>query len=382
MSLESPLVLQLNELCNQVDDSLKPHFEQLSELTQRKLWHQVTLKIEEIVRLTSNDSNFLKNFYFNYIDGLQGKLNQLKFVIISISIAQSFDNKEESINFLNGIANKVNNTSSQDAFVLANIEIAHQMLLNNNIDGVKEKVLNSKDVLDKLAQVDTIVHAHYYRVASEYFKAYGDFTKYYYNCLLYLSCINIEDLNQQEKVARAYDLSLAALLGDTIFNFGELLSHPISLVLKSGEHEWLYNLLIVFNNGEIGKLDSLMATFHKQPLLEQHKVILRQKMILMGLMEFLFKQDNDSHSVSFESICMECRIPIHEVEHLIMKALSLKLIKGSIDQVGSKVEIEWVQPRYLDQVQLKTLDKKLTYWKLKVDKVYNNINELNPELNI
>jgi len=35
-----------------------------------------------------------------------------------------------------------------------------------------------------------------------------------------------------------------------------------------------------------------------------------------------------------------------------MKALSLELVRGSIDQVGQEVTMTWVQPRVLDLTQV------------------------------
>lgn len=55
-------------------------------------------------------------------------------------------------------------------------------------------------------------------------------------------------------------------------------------------------------------------------------------------------------------------MPVHEVEHLIMKALSLKLIRGTVDQIDSTVDITWVQPRVLDERQLETLAKQFGEW--------------------
>ncbi len=42
-----------------------------------------------------------------------------------------------------------------------------------------------------------------------------------------------------------------------------------------------------------------------------------------------------------------------QVELLVMKALSLGLVKGSIDQVDKKVHMTWVQPRVLDRNQVR-----------------------------
>lgn len=54
-------------------------------------------------------------------------------------------------------------------------------------------------------------------------KAKADYGPYYKNSLLYLACVDpAEDLTNDERMLRAHDLSIAALLGETIYNFGEL----------------------------------------------------------------------------------------------------------------------------------------------------------------
>lgn len=50
----------------------------------------------------------------------------------------------------------------------------------------------------------------------------ADYVAYYKASLLYLACINLEEQPKEDLVSRAHDLSIAALLGETIYNFGEL----------------------------------------------------------------------------------------------------------------------------------------------------------------
>lgn len=41
-----------------------------------------------------------------------------------------------------------------------------------------------------------------------------------------------------------------------------------------------------------------------------------------------------------------------QVELLVMRALSRGLVRGSIDQVEQRVQIQWVRPRVLDREQV------------------------------
>jgi len=48
---------------------------------------------------------------------------------------------------------------------------------------------------------------------------------------------------------------------------------------------------------------------------------LRQKICLMALIESVFARDAYDRTMSFQTISEETRLPLDEVEHLIMKAL-------------------------------------------------------------
>lgn len=84
----------------------------------------------------------------------------------------------------------------------------------------------------------------------------------------------------------------------------------------------------------------------------------------MALIQSAFARPRDGSSrlMTFQQVAEATRVPVHEVEHLIMKALSLKLVRGSIDQIDSTVDITWVQPRVLDQGQLEVLMGQFKGW--------------------
>ena len=58
-----------------------------------------------------------------------------------------------------------------------------------------------------------------------------------------------------------------------------------------------------------------------QPILQENYPFLRQKICLMALIESVFKRGAYDRTMSFQTIAEETRLPLDEVEHLVMKAL-------------------------------------------------------------
>ncbi len=52
-----------------------------------------------------------------------------------------------------------------------------------------------------------------------------------------------------------------------------------------------------------------------------------------------------------------------------MKAMSLELVKGSIDEVEEIVHIDWILPRYLSRNHIEIMVRKLGEWESKMDNV-------------
>jgi 26S proteasome regulatory subunit N9 len=68
---------------------------------------------------------------------------------------------------------------------------------------------------------------------------------------------------------------------------------------------------------------------------------IRQKLCIMTLVESVFRRSKEQRmAIEFASLAKECRVQASEVEHLVMKALSLGLIKGHIDEVGQIVQVK------------------------------------------
>lgn len=65
---------------------------------------------------------------------------------------------------------------------------------------------------------------------------------------------------------------------------------------------------------------------------------------------------------------------------LVMKAMALDLVRGTIDEIDKKVTIDWILPRYLNQDHLKVLVGQMGQWEEKLDMTIGMIEEGGQEL--
>lgn len=344
-------------------------FLSFEDLWEKKLWHQLTDTLVEFFNHKESASQRLP-IYKTFILTFADKINQLKLVTLALSAALQCKDSQERLSFLEAVAKKVDNPNSQDAYVYATVAVATVKLELQNQDGARKDLDKSEKILDGFDSVETIVHAAFYRVNAEYYQSKLEFASYYKNALLYLACIDLNDLTPSERKSRAYDLSIAALVSDTIYNFGELLLHPILDTLVE-EDAWLRDLLFAFNRGDLAAYDVLAGHITSNPLLAQHRDALKQKIYLAALTEAVFRRPPHDRAMTFRTISEETKVRPDEIEHLIMKALSLGLLRGSIDQVDEIARINWVQPKVLDMSQIEGMRTRLEEWDSSVNSLGN-----------
>ncbi|KAJ3268004.1 26S proteasome regulatory subunit [Borealophlyctis nickersoniae] len=344
-------------------------YAKFEDLYDKKLWHQLTIAVEHFVQLPSSGPHLIP-LYENFIVDWEDKMNQLSLVQYATRASRELPDPSASLAFLSARADKIKEKPhAKDAYVLATMEAAHYKLAAGDLEGCKAAIDECEKILDELPGTETVINASFYRVSAAYYSRQAAYPQYYHNALLFLSSASLDDLSATEKQNRAYELAIAALMGEGLYNFGELLQHPILNSLKGTPVEWLYHLLFVFNSGDMAAFDGVSKSnfFKKQPVLFNSVAFLRQKLCLMTLIECVFRRDKEARGrMSFTDIAKESGVRPEDVEHLVMKALSLGLIKGKIDEVDNIVAVSWVQPRVLDKTQIGTIRDRLSEWSGKV----------------
>jgi 26S proteasome regulatory subunit N9 len=360
---------------------------EFEDLWERKLWHQLTNKLLDFFNDPRSAPQRLA-FYQTFILKFADKINQLKLVDLALKAATQcrgtnthflpsedgkltmVDNRER-LTFMEAVAKKVDHEESQDALVFATVALARVRLDLDDLDAARADLDKAERILDTFDSVETVVHAAFYGANADYYQAKMDFGAYYKNALLYLACIDVSALRPEEKRSRAYDLAVAALVSTSIYNFGELLLHPILDALKDEKDAWLRELLFAFNRGDLAAYDVLSGHIQSNPLLAQHANQLRQKIYLAALTEAVFRRPPHDRAMDFATIASETKVRPDEIEHLIMKALSLGLLRGTIDQVDEVAHINWVQPKVLDMKQIGNMRQRLKDWDSSVNQLGN-----------
>ncbi|XP_047156933.1 26S proteasome non-ATPase regulatory subunit 13 homolog B isoform X3 [Vigna umbellata] len=380
--------LQYLESLRNAHPELAEWYNSLADLYQKKLWHQLTLKLEQFVALAVFQAgDALIQLYHNFITDFETKINLLKLAHFAVIVSRQYSEKEAAVGYLGGVIEKLQATREQrieEPILYIKMQIAIFKLEQGDQKECKKLLEDGKTTLDSMTDIDPSVYANYYWVSSQYHKTRQEFAEFYKSALLYLAYTSVESLSESFKLDLAFDLSLSALLGDNIYNFGELLAHPIIKSLLGTKVEWLYYILQAFNSGDLVRYQELCrvhnAALSAQPALVQNEQKLLEKINILCLMEIIFSRPSEDRTIPLSVIAERTKLSIENVEHLLMKSLSVHLIEGIIDQVEGTVQVSWVQPRVLGIQQIKSLRDRLDSWTGKVHTALLSIEAETPDL--
>lgn len=354
------------------------------DLYTRKLWHQLTVKLEEFLTLEGTAA-LLIPLYETFVSDFKQKLNKLVLARILCVVVKQYAEPEKIISFCETAIQECQKEDKQ-ASCFINCELAQMLLDMERVEDCKARIDTAAQYVDGTAGIDNAVQASYCRARAAYYKVTGPASEFYKYALLLLAYAPLSEMSEAEATSISFDLGIAALVGEGLYNFGELLEHPVVTTLEATEFVWLAQLLRAFNAGDIAKYESLVAQHHakleEQPALLANTNFLKEKITLMCLTETLFQRQggaNGDRDISFADIATASKLPINQVELLVMRALSLKLIRGIMDQVKQTLRVSWVQPRVLQPSQISLMTSRLSSWQETVSTTLTFLENETPE---
>jgi len=183
----------------------------------------------------------------------------------------------------------------------------------------------------------------------------------------------------------AIDLCLAALTGQGVYNLAQVEQTPVLQLLSqpTSRHAWLGQLLHACADGNVTLFYQLSqqyaADIATQPALVHRATTVQEKVTLLALVHLVFEKPSAERTLSFAEIAQRVQVTsLDQVEWIVMRALSVGLIQGTMDQVDQTVHVTWVLPRVLTTAQLSDLATRFGEWAQKVNVVKEYMQEQTP----
>lgn len=255
---------------------------------------------------------------------------------------------------------------SPGAQLFCKISIAEKRLALGQYNECLDLLTNVEDELRALNDVDQIVYSELYKTLALYYRRKERYTEFYQNGLQFLGYTPSEELSESEKREWCVNMGKAILLGKDIYNIAELLEKDILRSLIGTDHEWLYEILKALNTANIDEFQDCLVRYHAQISqtedISKNEKMLQQKIRILAFLDLIFHRDKGDRNLDFSLICETTKMGNDDVEFLVMKAMSLGLVEGIIDQVDQVVRISWVKPRILGKDKIKVMSEKLDKW--------------------
>jgi len=341
----------------------KELLDQIADFRKKKLWHQFGVEILALVTKPSALSHLI-DFHSNLVSKVSKNLDRQQYARFCLAVARQQKDSAATFDFLEKIQAEV--AEDVQALLICHMERVRVKVAQGDLKGAKTLLdEGKKHVKSYSGIIDASVQSNVYLAASEYHRAAGPAADFLKTSLLYLTYTPLSTIPIEEQQRLASAVSLAAVRGEGIYNFGELLQHPVLIKLHGTPDQYLSDLLRAFNDGNLKDYHAICEAHPEE--LSKSKDFLNQKIRIMALIEMIFKKQSHSRPVSFAEIASTCEVELLQVEHLVMKSFSLGVLKGDIDEVGQTVRVKWVQPRVLDVKQLTSVNARLSAWSKQVE---------------
>ncbi|KAH3763544.1 26S proteasome non-ATPase regulatory subunit 13 [Pelomyxa schiedti] len=337
----------------------------MASLYERRNWHQLTDYLEMFMKKDDHAQNELIELYQNFIRDFETKLNLLTLTKLAKRIATQYS-VADGITFFTDFINKIKADKGAHIFVTAILGLLFLRVPEpQNILKARDYMEHAQEELEGVAGLDPVVCAEFYKLCTEFSKIKGDQEQFFAMGMQFLHFADLHEYTTEVQTGLALDMALCALIHPNIYNFGEFMAHPISKrLLETSSLSWIHTLLTAFNSGDMAAFEAVLASdVQRNEQLARNVAAMRQKISILALMQLVFKRPAQDHCLSFADIATATARNVDEVETLVMKALSLGLVKGTIDEVAQQVEISWIKPRVLDSAQIDTLIARLVEWK-------------------
>jgi len=324
----------------------------------------------------------LIQFYEQFVRDLESRINYVVYARMVIATSRKIAKKQQANEFMVKIKDRL--AIVKESQLVLSIEIMANKLQESITLEISDQLNQIKDDVEKCSGADNMMYSDLYRVYALYYFYRKQHEEFYQYALQYLAYTPAASIPDAEKVEWSVRMGMAAILGKKIYNIGELVEKEIFKSLTATQYVWLYDLMQAFNSASVQNLSKAMVTYKEnidtESEIKNNAENMNVKIRILALLDLIFTRQKEERNLSFEMISKTSEVKLEDVEWLLMKAMSLGLIKGEIDQVEKFVKVSWMKPRVLDMQRVQIMKDTIGKWKGKVQENLKNLREKTREL--
>lgn len=374
-------------------DLAADYYTPMADHCRSKLWHQLTVKVMEVVtdpkliRTTTPEGSHHSYLalYDKVVTAVASKLNALSVAKIASCVANALYLTDATAaravleNLLTSLKQQQTEATSgtppaliytQSKLVLLQLKAMSSAADTDTLSGLKTTIDGNKPLLeavDETSPSTAAVHAAHYEAALTYYKLVGPPEAFYEAGLAFLQYAPPgTPLATIEYHQLAVDLVLAALTGEGVYNLGQVEQNPILDVLTGTPEAWLVHVLKACAAGNVTQFQQVSqqyaAQIAQQPALTSRAAAVQEKMTLLALVWLVFGKPPHERTLDFSEISAALQVPADQVEWVLMRAMSVHLLEGCMDQIDETVTITWILPRVLNPQQMQELSTRFDEW--------------------
>lgn len=145
-------------------------YESLGVFYEKKLWHELSLALEEFLRVPANNrgTNF-RRLYTDFITKFDSRLNQVRLALIVSTIGHSYADASEALELYQN-ALKAHTKLGLDATMCLEMDVVMMQVKLGDVGKANELLEKGKMSLATLSSTETVVFSKFYMAMAEYRK--------------------------------------------------------------------------------------------------------------------------------------------------------------------------------------------------------------------
>ncbi|SBS81631.1 26S proteasome regulatory subunit RPN9, putative [Plasmodium ovale curtisi] len=355
---EQSLMSELQEKYNFIN------FSEIKNYKEKKFHHELTLEIQKFIN--NKDVHVRDKFrlFYTYLSPLISKLKKTIYAELLYIVTIHFDT-HWTIGYLKESEKNLEN--DKDAIIIYRCILILKYIELGDFKNCENEIENTRSMLQGVIGLNVIAHKFYNFALMNYYKVLNKSDLFVKYALLYLAYTPLNDLDEAEKIEIGTYICIHSIISEDVYNIGEIIQLPlINACIKNNEQSnWLYQLIYIYNEGNIDAFNQVVQKYNeniKNSLLKNYENNMMKKITLLALMDLAFKKKKERSDISFIEIAQHCKVPIKEVERMLITAKSKNILTCQIDEIEQSVKITWVKPRVLNTEKIFFMKESIDKW--------------------